>query len=447
MAGFQVADILGGAPKAAKQEMRVVQLTFDALDASGWNAGYRVDDVELLAQSILVQGLQQPLLVAPEAEGKHRIISGHRRYAAIANLRQSGSSVFDLVPCIVQTESGDADSWDNRLRLVLGNATGRDMSDWDKLQQYKELKALLAEGKKAGTVHGRVRDAVQQTLNMSTGQAARYEVILKHADKWQMEQLERGGCSISSVYSVADGNRRRKELEHQRAVEEKAAQAAAANALKVFDDALIGSELLYGFQFLGAGTVSAKAEARDFLDTFGVDAFKLRIAEYVFRDWPCKCCGSMKGEIPNFRMFVACDSSVVFTADGYQKLVLRLRQAISRICKYVDWEEPLPHIDFAKAGSIQLKNDGHRKLFLDAFREWPKLVSVAELGLTVYEYVLPGDGTRILASLILCKDDRSYRKGEWETVEYRIRKPGELYGTSTDSTSYLLELLHKYKRV
>lgn len=78
---------------------------------------------------------------------------------------------YRKVPCLIKKES---DTIKDKLSLIFTNATARQLTDWEKVQQAKELKEILTEYKKALQEEnkdkpkeerekmGRIRDIVAQ---------------------------------------------------------------------------------------------------------------------------------------------------------------------------------------------------------------------------------------------------------------------------------------------
>lgn len=68
-----------------------------------------VGDVTDLSESILMNGLISPLAVRQLDDGRYLIVAGHRRHAAITQLRDGSKSRFKTVPCMIRTGGDDGD--------------------------------------------------------------------------------------------------------------------------------------------------------------------------------------------------------------------------------------------------------------------------------------------------------------------------------------------------
>ena len=230
MAGFDLNSLLNGKSKGAagqKQEtavagpgpaewqesgFEVVMLDVEDLMPSKDNF-YETERINELADAIeLSGGIEQNLVVKPEAHGKYEVIAGHRRRLAALKLIGEGKEEYRKVPCRIKYES---DTIKDKLSLILTNATARELSDWEKVQQAKELKELLTEYKKALAEEnkekpkeervrmGRIREIVAQMLNTSTTQIGRMEAIENNLSPEFKQELEKGNIGISTAHELS----------------------------------------------------------------------------------------------------------------------------------------------------------------------------------------------------------------------------------------------------
>lgn len=223
MAGFNINDLLNGKSKAQAQgpaegqqeqdnAFEVVMLDVEDLMPSKDNF-YSVDDIDELAISIeLSGGIEQNLVVKPQAHGKYEVIAGHRRRLAVLKLIADGKEEYRKVPCRIKKES---DEIKDRLALIFTNSTARQLTDWEKMQQAKELKEVLTEYKKALQEEnkdkpkeervrmGRIREIVAEMLNTSTTQIGRMEAIDNNLSEEFKEELQKGNIGISTAHELS----------------------------------------------------------------------------------------------------------------------------------------------------------------------------------------------------------------------------------------------------
>lgn len=187
----------------AGQQMQVVMIPSRNIIPNPDNDEiYTIGNMDGLKDDIQQHGLRQPLEVIP-VEGKpdcYMLISGHRRWAACGILSVCGDSRFDALPCLIRESHGKLD---DRIALITANATARDLTDGERLAQYEALKDALTKKKAAGQLEGKVRDEVCRILGLSTGAAARLNVIASCENEIIKEHLKAGEIGLMEAYRSA----------------------------------------------------------------------------------------------------------------------------------------------------------------------------------------------------------------------------------------------------
>ena len=187
----------------AGQQMQVVMIPSRNIIPNPDNDEiYTIGNMESLKDDIQQNGLRQPLEVIP-VEGepdRYMLISGHRRWAACGILSACGDSRFDSLPCLIRESHGKLD---DRIALITANATARDLTDGERLAQYEALKDALTKKKAAGQLEGKVRDEVCRILGLSTGAAARLNVIASCENEVIKERLKTGEIGLMEAYRSA----------------------------------------------------------------------------------------------------------------------------------------------------------------------------------------------------------------------------------------------------
>lgn len=215
MAGkFRLTDLLNASSKpGGREEFKVELISVRRLVASEDNF-YSVEDVADLKDSIEMMGVQQNLTVEPiPGTDQYKVIAGHRRRLATLKLLEEGKEQFELVPCRIETSEDDIKK---RIMLIHTNATTRELSDWEKIEQMNQLKELIGEYKKNHELPGRVRELLAETLNVSTSQVGRMESISKNLSPEFKEELKQGNISASTAAELA----RKPKPEQQEAFEQ-----------------------------------------------------------------------------------------------------------------------------------------------------------------------------------------------------------------------------------
>ena len=179
--------------------IEIQQIPVDLLDENE-NNFFAVDDVQDLKDSIAVNGILQPLLVVP-ADGRYRLIAGHRRRKAAMELAAEGNSKFSTVPCVVLPKMSAAME---ETVLIQTNSTSRELSYAERLEAVKRLKQTLVQLKQEGVkLPGKLRDIVAEQLEISRTEVARMEVIDKRLIPAGKEKLAAKELSPSAAYAIA----------------------------------------------------------------------------------------------------------------------------------------------------------------------------------------------------------------------------------------------------
>lgn len=180
---FNLAELMGEAvSKSNTGEMRVDQIPMAEIEENE-NNSYAQNDIDELAESIKVIGLQQPLVVRRKAEGGYLLLAGHRRRNALALLDRK------TAPCIVL----DADL-DPSLQVLILHWTntmargGAGLTAEYTGQAAKEIEAALKDLQARGVIElpGKLRSYVAEVLKTSEAQIARAKAIDNGLTKaWQ----------------------------------------------------------------------------------------------------------------------------------------------------------------------------------------------------------------------------------------------------------------------
>lgn len=168
---------------------------------------YQLRNLDALADSIALSGLQQPLVVTPSPDkpGKFTLISGHRRRAAIEKLVKDKANPREdlrIVPCVVQTYRSPAMA---ELQLIMANATTRVLTNAEISRQAERVEILLYQLKAEGQEFpGRMRDQVAKACKVSAPKLARLKVIREKLKAPVLVLLfERDKLSEQAAYALA----------------------------------------------------------------------------------------------------------------------------------------------------------------------------------------------------------------------------------------------------
>lgn len=171
---FNLAELMGEAvSKSNTGEMRVEQIPMAEIEENESNS-YAQNDIDELAESIKVIGLQQPLVVRRKTDGGYLLLAGHRRRNALALLDRK------TAPCIVLDSDLDPSiqtlilHWTNTMARGGGGLTAEYTG-----QAAKEIEAALKDLQARGVVElpGKLRSYVAEVLKTSESQIARAKAI------------------------------------------------------------------------------------------------------------------------------------------------------------------------------------------------------------------------------------------------------------------------------
>ncbi len=188
---------------AAAPELRMIALEDIQVNRDNF---YKLSDLDPLADSIAMEGLQQPLVVTPSAgkPGKYLLISGHRRRAAIEKLVKDKTNPREdlrLVPCLVRTYASPAMA---ELQLILANSTARVLTNAEISKQAERMEILLYQLKEEGyEFPGRMRDQVAAACKVSAPKLARLKVIREKLYCDFMYLFEKDRLPEQTAYALA----------------------------------------------------------------------------------------------------------------------------------------------------------------------------------------------------------------------------------------------------
>jgi len=190
------AGLLNEASKAeAYEKMDIQYIPFGSIVPNEKNEGMSMEGIETLAVLIEQDGLAQPLEVIKVGD-KYKIITGHRRFAAITSLINRGRMKYEVIPCIVKDlnkiDLPLSDELKEEFAMEASN-TYRDKTDGDILLGIRRWKKIIAALKEQGvtvlpeelTVDGRERDIkgvrtqtlVAEQVGVSKGQVSKFEKV------------------------------------------------------------------------------------------------------------------------------------------------------------------------------------------------------------------------------------------------------------------------------
>lgn len=202
MKPFNIAQVLAdaGVNNDTSAQKQIEYIPISQIEADPGNF-YDLPKLEELANSISIIGLQEPVVVRPVEDGRYRIISGHRRTAALRILIDRGEH-DDKVMCIVERQQ-ESEAL-TQLKLIMGNSENRVLTSAEQARQVEEAHQLIYKLKQEGfDFPGRVRDWVSEICKISTGKIARLNVIRSKLVPGFLNLWEAGKLKDSVAYALA----------------------------------------------------------------------------------------------------------------------------------------------------------------------------------------------------------------------------------------------------
>lgn len=222
---FDVSSIFAQQVQAGSKSdtgRELLQVDIDDLIANDANF-YAVDEDKLedLKNSIALSGIMDPPTVTEAEDGKYRLISGHRRTAAVRALVAEGREDLRKVPVFVRSPRSAAME---ELELIMANSTARVLTSAEISQAAQRVERLLYDLKEQGVEFpGRMRDHVAEACNVSKTKLANLHMIEENLiqdfkTQWAAGKLpdatalELARCEIALQMRLRDAFARTKEF-------------------------------------------------------------------------------------------------------------------------------------------------------------------------------------------------------------------------------------------
>lgn len=237
---FDVSSIFAQQVQAVSKSdtgRELTQVDIDDLVSNDANF-YAVDEEKLedLKNSIALSGIMDPPTVTRTDDGKYRLISGHRRTAAVRALVAEGREDLRKVPVFLRSPKSAAME---ELELIMANSTARVLSSAEVSQAAQRVERLLYDLKEQGVEFpGRMRDHVAAACNVSKTKLANLHMIEENLiqdfkTQWAAGKLpdatalELARCEIALQMRLRDAFVRTKEFPTSAGIAEVRELAAA----------------------------------------------------------------------------------------------------------------------------------------------------------------------------------------------------------------------------
>lgn len=203
------SDLLNDASKASKraEEFKVVPLNISLLDPNEDNEGMSLEDIDELAQSILENGLDQNFVVVPKADGRYKILTGHRRRLACLQLVEQGHGEWKFVPCLIKNidkiSLNVSDRTKEKYALLTTNLERRKNTLSDDMKMLTLANEIFDELVANGEDVGQRRKWVAERLGVSDSKVKILNYIQGHAAPEIQGEIEKDRISPSVANEIA----------------------------------------------------------------------------------------------------------------------------------------------------------------------------------------------------------------------------------------------------
>ena len=202
---FDISNFLNEeSKKEIKSNWKPVRLSVHKLrPAAGKENFYHMDDreIEETARTIELVGIQQYPVVKPvEGTDEYEIIAGHKRRLAVLKLIAEGKTEYEMIPCKIENA---ADSIKNRLILIFTNSTQRERTDYEKMQEIKEVRQLLEEWQKNNELSGKLQNIIAEILGTNKTKVGTLEHIDGKLIEPFKEEFAEGKISTHAANEIA----------------------------------------------------------------------------------------------------------------------------------------------------------------------------------------------------------------------------------------------------
>lgn len=202
--GFAITDMLmqSSLSSAPAKDQPIRRISYYDLVPSEDNF-YSMQELEELQTAIELAGhILSNLIVTPLPDGKYKILSGHRRHAAVGRLLAAGKDEYEFLPCAVEELTDEDRDIREQVLLITANSQ-REKTAWDKLEEVRQMRDIARRTKQERGIAGRVRDLVAQSLHISSSRIAKYDSILNNLIPSLMEEIKANRLPISTAYDLS----------------------------------------------------------------------------------------------------------------------------------------------------------------------------------------------------------------------------------------------------
>lgn len=198
MAKFNLAEALRLDVSNLDSDAAMQRIELALIDPNPANFFHVEADITDLAESIAVNGLLQPLVVAPAENGRYRVIAGHRRRMALLALAEAEPEKWKYVDCkVIAPASPELEM----LALIQTNTAAREISYLERNTAVDRVEQILVKLQQEQGIKlpGKMRANVAKIIRASESQIARAKFIAAHL----VEEAHGADLTDDAAYKLA----------------------------------------------------------------------------------------------------------------------------------------------------------------------------------------------------------------------------------------------------
>ena len=200
-----------------KREM----IDFSFIEPNPYNKEiYDKSEIDILRLSIEAEGLRQPLEVVRKGVNDYYIISGHRRYEAMKEIRKELPDFKQKVECIVYSDISQLKEWE---LIITGNAQ-REKKPIEVVREIKKLKQLYEENESSfgNKFFSSYLKAILDQYDVGRTQAHKYKKIADNLIEEWLRKLEVDEITLRGAYRLAQMERKEQSNLYNKSLQKKA---------------------------------------------------------------------------------------------------------------------------------------------------------------------------------------------------------------------------------
>ena len=205
-------ESLNSKQKSQDLWMDIVYIPRDKIKENELNKEYSINGIDALKQSILLAGLEQPLVVRKEGDF-FVLLTGHRRFKAICELIDSNQR-DELIPCLIKdTNKNDLPLSEKSKEMlsILSTNCMREKTEGDYLFEIREWKKIFKElrnndieffdfsGELTKIKGTKTRTLLADATGLSESQVRKYEALDNSEDDELIEDVVSGKITLNKA--------------------------------------------------------------------------------------------------------------------------------------------------------------------------------------------------------------------------------------------------------